>query len=63
MHSIPFEPLSLLYIYVVSFLETTKTDHDEKVALYLNAILKFSTVVLTNYLQKRDIDLAEAITT
>jgi hypothetical protein len=26
---------------VVSFLETPKSDHDEKVALYLNAILKF----------------------
>jgi hypothetical protein len=47
-----------------TFLETPKSDHDEKVALYLNAILKFdfliallvaehilsSTVALTNYL-------------
>ena len=62
---------------VVSFLETPKTDHDQKVALYLNAILKFdfiiallvaehilsSTVALTNYLQKRDIDRLEAVTT
>jgi len=62
---------------VVSFLETPKTDHDENAALYLNAILKFdfiiallvaehilsSTVALTNYLQKRDIDLLEAVTT
>jgi hypothetical protein len=60
---------------VVSFLETPKIDHDEKAALYLNAILKFyliiallvaehilsSTVALTNYLQKRDIDLLEAV--
>ena len=62
---------------VVSSLETPKTDHDEKAALYLNAILKFdfiiallvaehilnSTVALTIYLQKRDIDLPEAVTT
>jgi len=48
---------------VVSSLEATTTDHDEKAALYLNAILKFSTVALTNYLQKRDIDLLEAVTT
>ena len=62
---------------VVSFLETPKIDHDEKAALYLNAILKFdfliallvaehilsSTVALTNYLQKRDIDLLEAVRT
>ena len=62
---------------VVSFLETHKTDHDEMAALYLNAILKFnliiallvaehilsSTVALTNYLQKRDIDLLEAVRT
>ena len=61
-------PISLS---VVSFLEIPKTDHDEMAALYLNAILKFdfiivllvaehilsSTVALTNYLQKRDIDL------
>jgi hypothetical protein len=54
-----------------------KIDHDEKAALYLNAILKFnfliallvaehilsSTVALTNYLQKRDIDLLEAVRT
>ena len=60
---------------VVSFLETPKSDHDEKVALYLNAILKFdliiallvaehilsSTAALTNYLQKRHIDLLEAV--
>jgi len=51
------------FSYVVSFLETTKTDHDEKAALYLNAILKFSRVALTNYLQQRDIDLVEAVTT
>jgi hypothetical protein len=48
---------------VVSPLETPKTAHDEKAALYLNAILKFSTVALTNYLQKRDIDLLEVVTT
>ena len=62
---------------VVSFLETPKTDHDVKAALYLNVILKFvfiisllfaehilsSTVALTNYLQKRDIDLLEAVRT
>ena len=48
---------------VVSSLETPTTDHDEKAALYLNAILKFSTLSLTNYLQKRDIDLLEAVTT
>ena len=61
----------------VSFLETPKTHHDENVALYLNFILKFdtiiallvaehilsSTIALTNYLQKRDIDLLEAVTT
>ena len=62
---------------VVSFLETHETDHDEKDALYLNVILIFdfiiallvaehilsSTVALTNYLQKRDIDILEAVTT
>ena len=62
---------------VVSSLEIPKADHDEKAALYLNAILKFdfiiallvaehilnSTVALTIYLQKRDIDLPEAVTT
>jgi hypothetical protein len=62
---------------VVSFLETHETDQDDKAALYLNVILKFdfiiallvaehilsSTVALTNYLQKRDIDFLEAVTT
>jgi hypothetical protein len=56
---------------------TAFSDHDEKTALYLNDILKFdsiiallvaehilsSTVALTNYFQKRDIDLLEAVTT
>ena len=31
---------------VVSSLETLKTDHDEKTALYLNAILKFEFNIL-----------------
>jgi hypothetical protein len=62
---------------VVSFLETHETDQDDKAALYLNVILIFdfiiallvaehilsSTVALTNYLQKRDIDILEAVTT
>ena len=50
---------------VVSSLETPKTDHDQKAAVNLNAFLKFesSTVALTNYLQKRDIDLLEVVTT
>jgi hypothetical protein len=30
---------------VVSFLETPKIDHDEKAALYLNAILKFNLII------------------
>ena len=50
-------------VVVVSSLETPKTAHEEKAALYVNAILKFSTVALTNYLQKRDIDLLEVVTT
>jgi hypothetical protein len=50
-------------VVVVSSLETPKTAHDEKSALYVNAILKFSIVALTNYLQKRDIDLLEVVTT
>ena len=61
---------------VVSALETLKNDKDEKAGLYLTAILKFdfivvlvvaehilsSTVALTNYLQKPEIDLVEAVT-
>ena len=60
----------------MSSLETLKTYHDEKATLYLNVILKFdfiinlvvaehilsSTVTLTNYLQKCDVDLLEAAT-
>jgi hypothetical protein len=55
---------------------TLKNDKDEKAGLYLTAILKFdfivvlvvakhilsSTVALTNYLQKPEIDLVEAVT-
>ena len=55
--------LSNAFSVVVSSLETPKNAHDEKAALYVNAILKFSTVALTNYLQKRDIDLLEVVTT
>jgi hypothetical protein len=61
---------------IVSALETLKNDKDEKAGLYLTAILKFdfivalvvaehilsSTVALTNYLQKPEIDLVEAVT-
>jgi hypothetical protein len=61
---------------VVSALETLKNDKDEKAGLYPTAILKFdfivvlvvaehilsSTVALTNYLQKPEIDLVEAVT-
>jgi hypothetical protein len=54
--------LSNAFSVVVSSLETPKNAHDEKAALYVNAILKFSTVALTNYLQKRDIDLLEVVT-
>ena len=62
---------SLSVVSFLEIPEIPKTDHDEMAALYLNAILKFdfiivllvaehilsSTVALTNYLQKRDIDL------
>ena len=69
MQSMHFESLSCCFIFLLS--------EDDKAALYLlNAILKFdfvitlvvaehiliSTVVLTNYLQKCDIDLLEAAT-
>lgn len=61
---------------VAAALQTLKNDRDEKAGLYLTAILKFefivslivaehilsSTVALTNYLQKPDIDLIEAVT-
>jgi hypothetical protein len=55
---------------VVSFLETPKIDHDEKaallkfdliIALLVAEHILSSTVALTNYLQKRDIDLLEAV--
>ena len=60
---------------VVSSLEVLKDDHDDKAAQYIGAILKFdfiialvvaehplsATVVLTNYFQKPDIDLVEAV--
>ena len=69
MHSIPFEPLSLLF-HLLKLLRLT-------MAVNLNVFLKFdliiallvtehilsSTVALTNYLQKRDIDLLEVVTT
>ena len=57
---------------VVSFLETPKIDHDEKaallkfdliIALLVAEHILSSTVALTNYLQKRDIDFLEAVTT
>ncbi|XP_071148256.1 zinc finger MYM-type protein 1-like [Mytilus edulis] len=60
---------------VVSSLEALKDDRDEKAAQYVNAILKFdfmialvvaehllsATVALTNYLQKTDINLLDAV--
>ena len=60
---------------VVSSLEVLKDDHDDKSAQYIGAILKFdsiiavivakhllsATVALTNYFQKPDIDLMEAV--
>ena len=60
---------------VVSPLEVLKDDHDDKAAQYIGAILKFdfiialvvaehllsATVALTNYFQKPDIDLMEAV--
>ena len=64
------------FAVVVSALETLKADHDDKAAQCMNAILRFefivslvvvehilsSTVAITNYLQKPDIDLTEAMT-
>ncbi|CAG2214354.1 unnamed protein product [Mytilus edulis] len=60
---------------VVSSLEALKDDRDDKAAQYVNAILKFdfmialvvaehllsATVALTNYLQKTDINLLDAV--
>ncbi|CAG2232520.1 unnamed protein product [Mytilus edulis] len=61
---------------VVSALNSLKDDNDDKAAQSMNAILRFefiislvvaehilsSTVALTNYLQKTDIDLIESLT-
>ncbi|CAC5401909.1 unnamed protein product [Mytilus coruscus] len=64
------------FAVVVSALNSLKADNDDKAAQSMNAILRFefiislvvaehilsSTVALTNYLQKPDIDLIEALT-